>query len=95
MNNQFGYTFEGVVVDVRIITMTIVTIRIVHLPHFILQTAVGRMMHSKLPPELGIEDNIWFFLFHSYVGCLIHSSAPCGIGYKIPGHLQSSGVLIR
>lgn len=62
MNNPFGHTFEGIVVDVRIITMTIVRIRIAHLTHFILQTAVGRMMHSRLPPELGIEDNIWFFL---------------------------------
>lgn len=51
MNNQFGYTFEGIVVDRRIITITIVKIHIKHLPHFILQTAVRRMMHNKLPPR--------------------------------------------
>lgn len=52
MNNQFGYTFKGVVVDMRIITITIVNFHTVHLTHFILKTAVESMMHNKLPAEL-------------------------------------------
>lgn len=51
MNNQFGYTFKGVLVDVRIIIMTIVQIHTVHVTHFIPQTAVGSMKQNKLPPE--------------------------------------------
>lgn len=52
MNNQFEYTFKGVVVDMRIIMIIIVKIHIVHLTHFILQTAVESMKHNKLPTEL-------------------------------------------
>lgn len=51
MNNQFGYTFKGLV-DMRIIMITIVKIHIVYLTYFILQTAVESMMHNKLPIEL-------------------------------------------
>lgn len=61
MNDQFGYTFEGIVVDRRIITVTIVKIHIIHLTHLILQTAVGRMMLNKETPELVIENNSYFF----------------------------------
>lgn len=51
MNKQLKHTSKGVVADMRIITVTIVKIHLMHLTHFILQAAVGSMMHNKLPPE--------------------------------------------
>lgn len=56
MNNHFGYTFKEVAGDMRIITITIVKIHIliVHLSHFILETAIESMTQHKLFAELVI-----------------------------------------
>lgn len=62
----------------RIITMAIVRIRVVHLTHFILQTAVGSMMQNKLPPELVDWDNIYCFLLQL---CGLYDSFFCSMWY--------------